>query len=91
MAGLSNTLRIPAMMRKASLKYVQALNSVNYALEDPVEAKSDQTLMIVILLGLYEKVQFFFGFPMIVMHWQSTRTTIHAHRWILGLITCEVR
>jgi hypothetical protein len=56
MACLSNTLNIPEIMMKANVKYAKSLNSINAALRDPVEAKSDQTLLVVILLGLYEEV-----------------------------------
>ena len=43
-----------AMVIKAVAKYVEALRLINVAIQDPQEAKSDELLMAVLLLGLYE-------------------------------------
>lgn len=56
-ACMSSSMKIPSLMMKANAKYAEALNLINSALRDPVAAKLDETLMIVILLGLYEEVR----------------------------------
>jgi len=43
-------------MMYANLEYAKALHLVNSALRDPFEAKQDEILLIVMLLGLYEEV-----------------------------------
>ena len=53
MAFLSN-VRAPKLVSVARAKYALALRSINATLTDPVEVKTDQTLMTVMLLGLYE-------------------------------------
>jgi hypothetical protein len=55
-ACMSSGMKIPSLMMKANAKYAEALNLINSALRDPVAAKLDETLMVVILLGLYEEV-----------------------------------
>jgi Fungal specific transcription factor domain len=55
-ASMSSSMKIPSLMMKANAKYAEALNLINSALRDPLEAKRDDTLMVVILLGLYEEV-----------------------------------
>lgn len=45
-------------MLRANTKYAEALKSINASLRDPVLAKDDQTLLVVMLLGLYEEVSF---------------------------------
>ena len=40
---------------KPNAKYAEALKTIDAALRDPAEAKSDQTLLVVILLDLYEE------------------------------------
>jgi hypothetical protein len=54
MAGLSIDKAIPQIMTPARSKYAEALRTVGDALNDPREAKADQTLMTVMLLALYE-------------------------------------
>jgi len=44
-------------MLKANAKYAEALSAINSALRDPVLAKDDYTLLVIILLGLYEEVR----------------------------------
>lgn len=56
LACLSNTLKRPEVMMKANAKYAEALTFINSALRDPVEAKNDHTLLVVLLLGMYEEV-----------------------------------
>lgn len=55
-ANMSSSMKIPSLMMKANAKYAEALNLINSALRDPVAAKLDETLLVVILLGLYEEV-----------------------------------
>jgi len=38
----------------AFAKYGSALKSINAALQDPIQAKTDETLLCVLLFGLYE-------------------------------------
>lgn len=55
-ASMSSSMKIPSLMMKANAKYAEALKLINSALRDPVAARLDETLMVVILLGLYEEV-----------------------------------
>lgn len=55
LAGISNTSsHAPYITRKSKEKYGQALAIVKEALNDPVRAIEDTTLMAVLLLGLFE-------------------------------------
>ncbi|TAQ91109.1 hypothetical protein B7494_g534 [Chlorociboria aeruginascens] len=54
MAGLSNFWRDPKIMVNAQCKYNSALRLISSRLRDIEEAKADQTLISVMLLGLYE-------------------------------------
>jgi len=54
MAGLSNFWHSPNIMAQATAKYNSALRLVSSRLRNVEEAKSDQTLIAVMLLGLYE-------------------------------------
>ena len=54
LAGLSNFWSAPNIMAKANSAYCSALRLVNSGLSNIEEAKSDQTLVAIILLGLYE-------------------------------------
>lgn len=54
LAGLSGYRKAPALMSAAGQGYDSALQSINVALYDPVSARSDQTLITVLLMGLYE-------------------------------------
>lgn len=55
-ASMSSSMKMPGLMMKANAKYAEALNLINSALRDPFAAKLDETLIVVILLGLYEEV-----------------------------------
>lgn len=54
LAGLANFWRAPTIMTKANIAYCSALRLVNSGLGNIEEAKSDQTLVAIMLLGLYE-------------------------------------
>jgi hypothetical protein len=60
MAGIANSKKDTRLMINASLKYTSALRTINIALRDPYEAKRDQTLVAVMLLGLFEVRHFTF-------------------------------
>lgn len=49
-------MQIPEIMMRANLKYAHSLAAINSALRDPIEARADETLIVVMLLGLYEQV-----------------------------------
>lgn len=51
---LSNTKGAPEALVSARARYVAALHSINDSIRDPGAASADETLMTVILLGLYE-------------------------------------
>ena len=53
-AGLSRFQHAPSLVRLSRAKYAVALRSVNMALQDPESAKRDQTLIAIMLLGVYE-------------------------------------
>ncbi|KAG0645460.1 hypothetical protein D0Z07_8609 [Hyphodiscus hymeniophilus] len=54
LVGLSNFWKAPNIMRAAQSKYNSALQLVSSRLRNVEEAKADQTLVAVMLLGLYE-------------------------------------
>lgn len=54
MAGMSHMWKSPNLMASAQLKYNSALRQVSCQLRDVEKAKEDQTLISVMLLGLYE-------------------------------------
>jgi len=54
LAGLANFWKAPNIMVKAHSAYQSVLRLINAGLGDLEEAKSDQTLVSIILLGLYE-------------------------------------
>ena len=54
LACLSNQRKDPGTMTVAVSKYTEALRLINAALMDPTQAKSDQTLISVMLLSLFE-------------------------------------
>ncbi len=41
---------------RASKEYAKVLGKINKVISDPIQAKEDQTVLIVMLLGLYEQV-----------------------------------
>jgi hypothetical protein len=53
-AGLAHFYKDPSVMVNANKKYSSALSSVSTLLRDSTSAKEDQTLMAVVLLGVYE-------------------------------------
>jgi hypothetical protein len=54
LASLSNAAKQPAVGASARQMYLVALRMVSEALGDPLQVKSDQTLAVVMLLGLFE-------------------------------------
>jgi hypothetical protein len=56
LVGLANFWKASTIMRSAQGKYNSALTLVSSKLRNVEEAKSDQTLVAVMLLGLYEVV-----------------------------------
>ena len=54
MAGISNVKKDPHLMAAARQKYISALRMTNIALQDPVSARTDQTLTAIVLLGIFE-------------------------------------
>ena len=57
MAGISNIYNSPTLISKSKVRYCAAITALREALNDPVEAASDATLMTVILLGLFEVIK----------------------------------
>lgn len=57
-ACLANAIQVPEFMTRANIKYAETLKRVNSALRDPIEARADETLLVVMLLGLYEEANF---------------------------------
>jgi hypothetical protein len=56
-ACLATAMNFPELMMKANMRYAISLKRTNSALRDPAEAKADETLLVVMLLGLYEEVR----------------------------------
>ena len=54
LAGLSHHTETSGMEVAAAAWYEKALHKVNSSLRDPDSVKLDQTLLVVLLLGLYE-------------------------------------
>jgi hypothetical protein len=54
MAGLARQKGSPALAGIANRRYAMALNMTNSAMRDPVAVRSDQTLAVVNLLGMFE-------------------------------------
>ena len=54
LAGLSSYRTAPSLMSSASSYYSLALKIIHRALQDSTQAKTDQTLLAVYLLGRYE-------------------------------------
>jgi hypothetical protein len=54
LAGIANSKTDMQLMISANVKYTSALHTISVALRDAEEAKTDQTLTAVMLLGLYE-------------------------------------
>ncbi|KAH7199493.1 hypothetical protein DER44DRAFT_787767 [Fusarium oxysporum] len=58
LAGLAYMRNAPTLLNSASQAFSRALHGICAALVDPSEASSDQTLVAVMLLALYETVTF---------------------------------
>ena len=54
LAGVSNIRQAPQLMAAASIKYARALRAITASIQDSKEASTDQTLITVMLLGLFE-------------------------------------
>ena len=54
LAGISNMKHSPELMLAAGQKYASVLRAINASIQDSREASSDQTLIAVMLLGLFE-------------------------------------
>lgn len=58
MAGLANVLHAPQVAAKSREQYAKALFATQQAMSDPVEVTADETLLAVILLGMFETITF---------------------------------
>ncbi|KAF2108993.1 hypothetical protein BDV96DRAFT_503571, partial [Lophiotrema nucula] len=58
LAGLANSTKCQVVMKRAQEEYVSALSMVNRALQVPDSAKTDDTLISVIMLGMYENFMY---------------------------------
>ncbi|KPM38717.1 hypothetical protein AK830_g7849 [Neonectria ditissima] len=58
MAGISNVSYAPNVASRSKELYCKAIRVMNQALSDPAQVTADATLMAVILLGLFETVNF---------------------------------
>lgn len=54
LAGLSSYRRVPRLMSSACKQYSEALRLIGTALRDPMKANTDQVLLVVHLMGVYE-------------------------------------
>jgi hypothetical protein len=54
MVGLANFWKAPNIMSNAVIKYNSAMRTVSSQLRDVEQAKFDQTLISILLMGLYE-------------------------------------
>lgn len=59
LAAMANSTQQPELFKQARTKYWEAIDKVNTALDSPVESVKDSTLMSVISLGLFERVENF--------------------------------
>jgi hypothetical protein len=51
---LANAKDVPEVLTSAQAKYTKALHAVNISIRNPETAATDETLVIVVLMGLYE-------------------------------------
>ncbi|KAJ5646009.1 hypothetical protein N7490_002381 [Penicillium lividum] len=56
LAALSNVNRDPSLRLAAREKYAASLQNVRRAVENPLQARLNQTLKIILMIGLYEMV-----------------------------------
>ncbi len=54
MVGLANFWKAPNIMSHAAIKYNSAMRTISSQLRDVEQAKSDQTMISIMLMGLYE-------------------------------------
>lgn len=54
LAGIANMKHAPELMVAAGQKYARVLRSITATIQDSKEASTDQTLMAVLLLGMFE-------------------------------------
>ena len=52
--SLAYAKNVPEVLGPAQARYTATLHSVKLSIEDPARAGADETLMIVLLMGLYE-------------------------------------
>lgn len=68
LAGISNVKHSPKLMAAAGRKYAGVLRAINASIQDSTKATTDQTLIAVILLGLFEVLpysEYFLLFPLL--------------------------
>lgn len=58
MAGISNMKQAPQLMVVAGQKYATVLRAITASIQDSKEASTDQTLIAVMLLGLFEVLHY---------------------------------
>ena len=58
LAGISNMNHAPELMVAAGQKYARVLRAINASIQDPKEASTDQTLIAVMLLSLFEVLRY---------------------------------
>ncbi len=58
LAGISNMKHAPELMVAAGQKYARVLRAINASIQDPKEASTDQTLIAVMLLSLFEVLRY---------------------------------
>lgn len=54
LVGFSNAVNAPGLSLEAERQYVSAVRCINIALQSPSEVKKDNTLLAVMVLGIYE-------------------------------------
>lgn len=54
MVGLANFWKAPNIMSNAAVKYNSAMRTISSQLRDVEEAKLDQNMVSILLMGLYE-------------------------------------
>ena len=54
LVGIGHTRKSPSALYAAHIRYVKALSGINAKLKVPKDARADQTLITVMLLGMYE-------------------------------------
>lgn len=74
MAGISNVHNAPELASRSKQQYGRALESLQRALSDPVEAMADTTLVTVSLFGLFEVTS---GSPHHTTRLISSHHTVH--------------